>query len=193
MGKGGLKCNAQKPLVPTESYQKRPISDLNPNAPSWNQSVEMQNIRADVSSAANHGHDKSFEKLAATLRQGFTLPRPEIQRFDENPLNYWSFIRSFENNIDRNTSDESEKLTYLLQYFSGDAKRVISSCVTMDPTVGYRTARNLLRQRFGHPYTIASAHVKEITDGPPIKASDVQSLMGFADRLKNCENVLLHC
>ena len=36
--------------------------------------------------------------LAATIRQGFVLPKPELSKFDGNPLQYWSFIRSFENN-----------------------------------------------------------------------------------------------
>ena len=42
----------------------------------------------------------NLQNLAATIRQGFVLPKPELSKFDGNPLQYWSFIRSFENNIE---------------------------------------------------------------------------------------------
>ena len=96
-----------------------------------------------------------LQELAMTIRQGFVLPKPESTKFDGNPFYYWSFIRSFENTIERNTFDENEKLTYLLQYCTGEANKVIRSCVTFDPSHGYKAARKLLNDRFGHPYKIA--------------------------------------
>ena len=132
----------------------------------------------------------NLQNLAATIRQGFVLPKPELSKFDGNPLQYWSFIRSFENNIERNASDENEKLTYLVQYCIGEARRVIKSCVTMDPLVGYKTARQLLKERFGHPYMIASSFVKSVTEGAPIKPTDGVELLAFADQLRDCENTL---
>lgn len=131
-----------------------------------------------------------MQDLAATIRQRFALPKPELAKFDGNPLQYWTFIRSFENNIERNTSDGNEKLTYLMQYCAGDARKVIKSCVTMDPSDGYKTARTIRKERFGHPYTIATSFVKDVTDGSPIKASDGAELLTFADQPKNCENTL---
>jgi hypothetical protein len=99
-------------------------------------------------------------------------------------------MRAFENNIERNTSDENEKLLYLMQYCIGDASRVIKSCVTMDPSVGYNAAKKLLKVRFGHPYTIATSFVKSVTDGASIKPADRVELLAFADQLRDCENTL---
>ena len=48
-------------------------------------------------------------------------------------------MRSFENNIEKNTQDECERLTFLLQYCTGAAKNAIKSCVTIDPAIGYKT------------------------------------------------------
>ena len=62
--------------------------------------------------------------------------------------------------------NESEKLLYLLQYTTGDAKKMIECCVVMDPSNGYMAARKLLKERFGHPYTIAAKFVGKITEGP---------------------------
>ena len=131
-----------------------------------------------------------LDKLGTTIRQGFALPKPDLSTFDGNPMVYWSFIRSFENSIERNATSESEKLMYLLQYTSGDARKTIECCVVMDPTKGYEAARKLLKERFGHPYTIAAKFVEEITEGPQIRASDRSGLLAFADQLKNCEHTL---
>lgn len=55
---------------------------------------------------------QTFQSVASTIRQGFALPKPELSKFDGNPLEFWNFIRSFENNIEKNASDESEKLSF---------------------------------------------------------------------------------
>ena len=79
---------------------------------------------------------------------------------------------------------------YLLQYTTGDAKKTIDCCVVMNPSEGYMAARNLLKERFGHPYTIAAKFVSEITEGPQVKPSNRSGLLEFADKLKNCEHTL---
>lgn len=61
-------------------------------------------------------------KMALTIKQGFALPKKELPIFNRDPLEYWNFIKSFENSIEANTASESEKLMYLLQYTSGVAK-----------------------------------------------------------------------
>ncbi|XP_078344113.1 uncharacterized protein LOC144629778 [Oculina patagonica] len=128
--------------------------------------------------------------MASTIRQGFALPKPELNKFNSNPLEFWSFIRSFDNNIEKNSTDEGEKMTFLLQYCTGAARDAIKSCVTMDPALGYQEARKLLKDRFGHPFKIATAHLNQVTRGPPVKPNDQKGLLAFADQLKDCQNVL---
>ena len=112
-------------------------------------------------------HQQTFQPVASTIRLGFALSKPELSKFDGNPLEFWNFIRSFENNIKKNASDESEKLSFLLQYCTGAARNAIKSCVSMDPTFGYQTARALLQEHFGHPFKITVAHLNQIFHGPP--------------------------
>ncbi|KAL9982123.1 hypothetical protein ACROYT_G010928 [Oculina patagonica] len=132
----------------------------------------------------------TFQSMASTIRQGFALPKPELNKFNGNPLEFWSFIRSFDNNIEKNSTDEGEKMTFLLQYCTGAARDAIKSCVTMDPALGYQEARKLLKDRFGHPFKIATAHLNQVTRGPPVKPNDQKGLLAFADQLKDCQNVL---
>ena len=133
---------------------------------------------------------KTFQSMASMIKQGFCLPKPDISKFDRNPLDYWNFFRSFENSIAGNTSDDSKRLSYLLQFCTGTAKDAISSCSALDPAVGYQTARVLLEERFGHPYKIATGHLNRVVRDPPLKPYDQRGLLTFADQLRDCQNVL---
>ena len=131
-----------------------------------------------------------MEKMALTIKQEFALPKKELSVSDGDPLDYWNFITSFENSIINNAASESENLMYLLQYTSGVAKDTIKCFLVMDSSLGYRKARELLEERFGHPFAIASEYVTKSTKGPPLKPSDCAGLLAFADRLKDCEHTL---
>ena len=164
---------------------------LNPNA----QEFKSWSAGPAVSLAHPEATDPTFsggimEKMALTIKQGFALPKKELSVFDGDPLDYWNFIKSFENSIVSNAAGESGKLMYLLQYTSGVAKDTIKCCLVMDSSLGYRKARELLEERFGHPFTIALKYVTKLTQGPPLKPSDRAGLLAFADRLKDCEHTL---
>jgi len=168
-------------------------SRLNPHAKEFTYPVVMQDSEVCPTDSVDSDFvivEDVLDKLGSTIRQGFALPKPDLSIFDGNPMEYWSFFRSFENTVERNAMNESEKLMYLLQYTTGDAKKTIECCVVMDPSMGYMAARKLLKERFGHPYTIAAKFVSEITEGPQIKPSDRLGLLEFADKLKNCEHTL---
>ena len=105
-----------------------------------------------------------FQSVASTIKQGFALLTPELSKV-------WNLIRYFEKNIEKSASDESERLSFLLQYCTGVARNAIKSCFSMDPTFGYQTAWALLQNCFGHPLKIAVAHLNQITHGPPVKPS----------------------
>ena len=168
-------------------------SRLNPHAKEFTHPVVKQDRELSPTDSVDSDFaivEDVLDKLGSTIRQEFALPKPDLSIFDGNPLEYWSFFRSFENTVVRNAMSESEKLMYLLQYTTGDAKKTIECCVVMNTSKGYMAARKLLQERFGHPYTIASKFVGEITEGPQIKPSDRTGLLEFADRLKNCEHTL---
>ncbi|XP_068704044.1 uncharacterized protein [Montipora foliosa] len=133
---------------------------------------------------------QTFQSVASTIRQGFALPKPELSKFDGDPLEFWNFIRSIESNIEKNASDESEKLAFLPQYCTGAARNAIKSCVSMDPACGFQTARALLKDRFGHPFKIALAYLNRITNGPRVKPYDQKGLLAIADQLRDCQSAL---
>lgn len=46
-----------------------------------------------------------------------------------------------------------------------------------------QTAIALPEDRFGHPFKIATAHLSQVTHGPPVKPYDQRGLLAFADQL----------
>ena len=108
-----------------------------------------------------------------------TLPEPEVPSFNGNPVEYWTFIRAFENLIERKTTSENARLYYLVQYTIGEVQELVKSCLLMDPEEGYREARIPLKQRYGQPYRIATAYVNRLTKGPPIKVEDSSARSDF--------------
>ena len=67
-------------------------------------------------------------KIALTIIQGCALPKREWTVFFGDPLEYQSFIKSFENSIMTNAASQSEKLAYLIQYVSVVAEDMIKCC-----------------------------------------------------------------
>lgn len=118
------------------------------------------------------------------------LPQPEVPTFDGNPINYCSFIRSFENLIELKTDSDSARLYYLVQYTSGDVQELMRSCLSMPPAEGYQEARKLLKHRYGQGYKIASSLVNKITESNPIRTESGEALRRFSTLLTSCRNTL---
>ena len=109
------------------------------------------------------------------LLNAIQIPKVEISVFDGDPMKYWLFIRTFENNVEKDTIDSCAKLARLLQYTTGKALKVIQSCAIMNPDDGYRRAKELLRERFRNPYTITETWNGHVT--PPISLGPMLSTL----------------
>jgi len=46
----------------------------------------------------------------------FPEPKVEIMTFDGNPLKYWPFIRSFDNNVEKFCIGDAARMARLMQY-----------------------------------------------------------------------------
>jgi len=171
----------QQQQVGIMSNSQQPFSNLNPMAPQWT-AAEYTGFNRQLDDMVLGRHQ---ELLAAVH-----LPHAEIMHFDGNPLDYWSFIRSFQNTIERVCTDDVSKLTRLLQYCKGRAKHVIQCCAVMDPKEGFERAKSLLKERFGNNYVIAEAWVNKVAKGKAVSPHDKEALREFADDLVNCEVTL---
>ncbi|CAG2190452.1 unnamed protein product [Mytilus edulis] len=116
------------------------------------QGISAQSGFSDVSVSSI---DSAFQRLASTLHEGFNLPKPDLLTFNGTSLDYSKFIWNFETNIEGRISDNSLRLSYLIQYCRGEAKCCIEDCVLLDSDEGYKRARAILYSRYGRLHVIA--------------------------------------
>lgn len=119
-----------------------------------------------------------------------TLPKREIPIFDGDPLKYHSFIRAFENGIEKNTTDNCDRLYFLEQHTRSYARALVRSCHYMNPARGYVKAKALLKEQFGNEQKVASAYMEKALLWPPIKTEDVRALQDLSFFLRGCCNAM---
>ncbi|CAC5402358.1 unnamed protein product [Mytilus coruscus] len=151
------------------------------------QGISAQSGFSDVSVSSI---DSAFQRLASTLHEGFNLPKPELLTFNGTLLDYSKFIGNFETNIEDRISDNSLRLSYLIQYCRGEAKCCIEDCVLLDSDEGYKRARAILYSRYGRPYVIARSFIEKLVYCAQIKASDIEGLSKLALEMQKCEITL---
>jgi hypothetical protein len=140
-----------------------------------------------IADALARNQEQQSKLLIATLQ----MPKVELKTFTGDPLEFWSFMRTFYSAVEANASDDSAKLTRLLQYTAGDARKAIQGCsMTRDSTEGYDEAIRILRRRFGSDEAISHAWINKVSEGSQIKANDCKGLQDLADDLQNCSSVL---
>ena len=110
--------------------------------------------------------------------------------FNGDPLQFWEFWRAFQVNVDDTSVSNAAKLTRLLHYCIGDARKVIQACSAMEPEEGYRRARILLEQRFGIKHKVADAWLRKVAHGNTIPSHNGLALRCMADELQVCHETL---
>jgi hypothetical protein len=123
------------------------------------------------------------------LLELISLPRPSLQKFDGNPMEYHTFMNAFESSIGQSKLSDAAKLTRLLDLCTGKALRVIKQSAS-DPNNGYKRAQRILKERFGDEYVISEAYITDLTSGPQIKQHEVTALQDFLDDLRSCVDTL---
>ena len=127
-------------------------TQLNPNAPVWPGILQSTTPLASTLAHQNSRplpelvQSSSDVSLLQVIHQGqqqqrqllnaIQIPKVEIAVFDGDPMKYWTFIRTFENSVEKDTVDSNSRLSRLLQYTSGKALKVIQSCAIMHPDEG---------------------------------------------------------
>jgi hypothetical protein len=104
-------------------------------------SAAIKDPVVDILQCIRNGQEQQ-QQLIEAIR----LPKTELPVFAGDPATYWHFVRAFEHSIDRCNIDDTAKLTRLLQYCTGKAKKTIECCVAMSPSIGYTRAKQLLHE-----------------------------------------------
>ncbi|KAJ8044808.1 hypothetical protein HOLleu_07665 [Holothuria leucospilota] len=136
-----------------------------------------------------HPLDKQVP-LLDMISTSLNLSKPEIQTFSGDPINYWSFMSSYDVNIAQRSFDDRVKLSYLIQFCSGKARDAIKNCVLLDPATGYKQARDIVYSQFGRTYIVARAHIKQVLNRTNLRSGDSQGLWDLARDMRRCQMTL---
>ena len=120
---------ATNPTPKTDTKERTIHESLNPDAKSFNPTVLPNTVtltqhESIPQPAFPSTNSTSTDLLVKTYRQMF-LPSPEVAKFTGDPLEYKSFIMSFEARVSLHVSSECNKLYYLDQQLKGEPKDLI--------------------------------------------------------------------
>ena len=132
----------------------------------------------------------SQDDALASVLIDLKLPKPELLTFNGDSKDYQSFITNFMAHIGSKVSDPATRLTYLIQYCVGEVKQLLKTCMLMPPEEGFNKALALLKKRYGQNHLIARSYIDALTQGPPVKQNDVDSLVQFSQSVSDCHLVL---
>ena len=118
------------------------------------------------------------------------LPEVVIPKFSGDPLDFASFVRSFDSRIASRTSDEGERLYYLEQFTVATAREIMHSCMHMPLELAYQEARRRLERRFGDKFLLSQAYIRKLESWSAIRNDDVGRLDEFTTFLVGCSNAM---
>ena len=118
------------------------------------------------------------------------LPEVVIPKFSGDPLDFASFVRSFDSRIASRTSDKGERLYYLEQFTVGTAREIVRSCMHMPLELAYQEARRRLERRFGDKFLLSQAYIRKLESWSAIRNDDVKRLDEFTTFLIGCSNAM---
>ncbi|XP_045214465.2 uncharacterized protein LOC123564751 [Mercenaria mercenaria] len=169
----------------TEAYV-RSIPDVTPTLGQ----PELNVVAASNPKPSDNDLFNGFMAMTSSVQESLNLPKPELLTFSGNPADYCKFIKNFETNIEMRLKDNRLKLSYLVQFCNGDARRSIEDCVVLPSDEGYVRAKQILQGRYGKPHLVARSHVERLIDGSPVKPKDVQGLMNLSLDMEKCQITL---
>ena len=117
------------------------------------------------------------------------LPRPEIPKFNGDPLQYRNFKMNFETHIESKFKDPKILLCLLLQHFEPKLRNRFQH-FTDKGDAGYLMALERLEMEYGQPCIIVDAYEQRLKQTDAVKSNDPDSLKGFSELLEKTLIVL---
>ena len=134
---------------------------------------------------SRHGNSQPVSSQFATSR----LPKLTLPSFRGDPLTWQTFWDSFNAAIHAYPSlSEIQKFNYLKAQLQGDAARTIEGLPLTE--MNYRHSISLLKERFGQPHKLVSAHMQALLEMPN-PTNNLVSLQTFYDSIETHTRGLL--
>ncbi|XP_030843562.1 uncharacterized protein LOC115924830 [Strongylocentrotus purpuratus] len=165
----------------------------------------QERVRGDFVGGRRQEQEQAFRKEPVSNEEGATkqmlremirftaensLPSPDLEPFNGDPLDYLTFIRNFEYVVEQRTDEPFRRLELLLKYTRGEAHELIRECPHIQPSKrAYETAKSMLHRDYGKQSNIINAYKERAIAWEQIRSGDRQGLRKFAIYLNNCSHV----
>lgn len=169
-----------RPKLTRPTKQESPGVEIKPEPPEIKQD--------DLSS--NQQFFGNLTNFLVDQHNNIGLPQRTIKEFTGDPLDYASFISSFEYTIERKVQDNKGRLYYLEQYTKGEANRLVRSCLHLREEECYQEAKHLLERNFGSKHRIAEAYLSKLRQWPNVPRNNPSSLQELSLFLIECKNTV---
>ena len=115
------------------------------------------------------------------------LPKPAVEKFDDDPMDYWAFVNRFEVHVASKVHDDGLRLAYVLQHCTKPVYHKIKHIAgNRDKSFTYRILWQELYERYGQPHIIAHHCENRLQQFPKLVANDAEGLEELAVLLKRC-------
>ena len=115
------------------------------------------------------------------------LPKPAVENFDGDPMDYWAFVNRFEVHVASKVHDDDLRLAYLLQHCTKPVydkdKHIVGN---RDKSTAYRILWQELYERYGQPHIITHHCENRLKQFPRLIANDAEDVKELALLLKRC-------
>lgn len=105
--------------------------------------------------------DESYVEKLVSMTKVMKRPNIEIKKFDGNPLDFNRFMRQFKTKIEEACEDDEERMSFLEQYTTGHANKIVNGYASLEARHGYRYAMQELKERYGDPNIIAESFINK--------------------------------
>ena len=124
---------------------------------------------------------------AITSKKNDPLPEWKLAQYNGDPLQCHEWYGQFKSAIDSQLLTDDVKLTYLKTLVTGKAKIAIAEfayCGLM-----YKDALRTLELKFGQPQAVVSAHLDKLSNFPPLKMHNSDSIINYSAAISSLVGV----
>ena len=116
-----------------------------------------------------------------------SAPKPDLDKFSGDPLEYLYFKASFQDVVEKTVSDQTGRLTRLINFTEGEPKDLIKHLVHADPSSCYTKAIAQLDKEYGNHHLISCSYIKELRGWKPVKENDTPGFKKLLRFLLKCQ------
>ena len=149
--------------------------------------LRLRDMRVSkAASEAGSTLDSALSVSSSSKSVKCKLPKLEIPAFSGEPLEWQGFWDRFSLSIDSNDSvSDVDKFNYLLRFLSGKALSCVKGLTLSSEN--YQQALDLLKDRFGNPQVLISAHMDKLIKIKRVKGMDnLESLRKLYNEVETC-------